>query len=317
MEYLGYVISGIVLLVGIIFLIQGYKKYNTNLNQIILQKKDDIAAAVKEQQEEQSQLQMKLLAEKKELDNLIETNNKYRTLSKEAIDREIAAFHKQSIEKIQYVQETEFARIDEDVRKREEYARLLFQKERKEMDKQLQNQRTQIEEWQAKLDSIGAAVRRRKELEEKEDFYSIQVPQNDKDDIKVLQSMDLKLHNRNVIPKLIWELFIRRPTQEMTKRVTNGRECSGIYKVTNKQTGESYIGRSSNITTRWQNHVKTAIGLDAAAASTFHTRLAQDGVWDYTWEILEEVPAARLPEREAFYIELYGTKNQLNQKAGG
>lgn len=317
MEYLGYVISGIVLLAGIIFLIQGYKKYNTNLNQIILQKKDDIAAAVKEQQEEQSQLQMKLLAEKKELDNLIETNNKYRTLSKEAIDREIAAFHKQSIEKIQYVQETEFARIDEDIRKRGEYARLLFQKERNEMDKQLQNQRTQIEEWQAKLDSIGAAVRRRKELEEKEDFYSIQVPQNDQDDIKILQSMDLKLHNRNVIPKLIWELFIRRPTQEMTKRVTNGRECSGIYKVTNKQTGESYIGRSSNITIRWQNHVKTAIGLDAAAASTFHTRLAQDGLWNYTWEILEEVPAVRLPEREAFYIELYGTKNQLNQKAGG
>ena len=104
----------------------------------------------------------------------------------------------------------------------------------------------------------------------------------------------------------------------MIKRVLAGRDnVSGIYKVTNKQTGEAYIGRSSNISTRWQNHCKTAIGLDRAASSTFHNRLAKDGIWNYTWEVLEEVPKEKLPEREIFYIDLYGTKQQLNMKAGG
>ena len=46
--------------------------------------------------------------------------------------------------------------------------------------------------------------------------------------------MDLKLHNRDVIPKLIWELYIRRPCQEMVKRVTGGRKIGGIYKITYK-----------------------------------------------------------------------------------
>jgi len=120
--------------------------------------------------------------------------------------------------------------------------------------------------------------------------------------------MDLKLHNRDVIPKLIWELFIRRPCQEMVKRVTGGRKISGIYKITYKETGESYIGKTTDIATRWQNHCKTTIGLEGCARTTLHNRLAQDGLWNYTWEILEEVDKDSLAAREAFYIDLYGTK---------
>ena len=58
--------------------------------------------------------------------------------------------------------------------------------------------------------------------------------------------MDMKLHNRNVIPKLIWELFIRRPTQEMIKRVVGNEKASGIYKITYKKTGEAYIGKTTD-----------------------------------------------------------------------
>lgn len=120
--------------------------------------------------------------------------------------------------------------------------------------------------------------------------------------------MDLKLHNRDVIPKLVWELYIRRPCQEMIKRITGGRKISGIYKITNKETGEAYIGKTTDISTRWQNHCKTAIGLEGAARATLHNRLAQDGLWNYTWEIIEEVDKENLSSREAFYIDLYGTK---------
>ena len=120
--------------------------------------------------------------------------------------------------------------------------------------------------------------------------------------------MDLKLHNRDAIPNLIWTLYIRRPAQEMIKRVIGGKDISGIYKITYKPTKEAYIGKSTSIQTRWQNHIKTAIGLEAAAKSTLHTRMAKDGIWDYTFEIIEEVPKDQLSAREAFYIDLYGTK---------
>ena len=128
--------------------------------------------------------------------------------------------------------------------------------------------------------------------------------------------MDLRLHHRDVIPKIIWELFIRRPLQEMEKRVIGSSKRSGIYKITNKETGEAYIGKTSDFATRWQNHCKTAVGLDGAAHATLHTRLAQDGLWNYTFEILEDVDKDHLSEREAFYIDLYRTKSQLNMKEG-
>lgn len=173
-----------------------------------------------------------------------------------------------------------------------------------------------LDDFQARREAVNEAIRREKEIEEKEDFYSIDVPQADQEDIRVLQDMDLKLHNRDVIPKLVWELFVRRPCQEMIKRVTGGRKIGGIYKITYKKTGEAYVGKTTDFSTRWQNHCKTAIGLEGAARATLHNRLGKDGIWNYTWEILEEVDKDNLSSREAFYIDLYGTKNQLNMKEG-
>lgn len=195
-------------------------------------------------------------------------------------------------------------------------AETFYKQKKEELSAEIERLQLELNDFKARQDSVNEAILREKELKEKEDFYSIQVSDNDKEDIKVLQSMDLKLHNRDVIPKLIWELYIRRPCQEMIKRVTGGRKISGIYKITYKTTGEAYIGKTTDFATRWQNHCKTAIGLEGAARATLHNRLGQDGLWNYTFEILEEVDKDNLSARETFYIDLYGTKQQLNMKNG-
>ena len=102
----------------------------------------------------------------------------------------------------------------------------------------------------------------------------------------------------------------------MIKRVTGGRDISGIYKITYIKTGESYIGKTTNIKTRWQNHIRTVIGLEGAAHSTLHTHMEKNGLWNYTFEILEEVSKDKLTEREKFYINLYNTTKQLNMREG-
>lgn len=190
-------------------------------------------------------------------------------------------------------------------------------RERKEaIDDELITKQLELDEFRKIRESVNQAILRNKELKEKSDFYSLQIPQSDREDISILQSMDLRLHHREVIPKIIWELFIRRPLQEMEKRVIGATKRSGIYKITNKETGEAYIGKTSDFANRWVAHAKTAVGLDGAAHATLHTRLAQDGIWNYTFEILEDVDKDHLSEREAFYIDLYGTKSQLNMKEG-
>lgn len=125
-----------------------------------------------------------------------------------------------------------------------------------------------------------------------------------------------RLCHKEVLPKVIWESIVRRPTNEMIKRVV-GQKIGGIYKITYIPTGEAYIGRTVNFKDRWQAHIQTALGMEKAASSTLHTHMARNGIWNYDFEILEEVPKDKQSEREKFYIDLYGTKKQLNIKAGG
>lgn len=174
-----------------------------------------------------------------------------------------------------------------------------------------------LDDYRSQREAVNLAILREKEIKEKENFYKIVIPENDQEDIEVLKTIGPRLRNREALNKLIYDVFVKRPLNELIKRVTNGKEVSGIYKITYIKTGEAYIGKSTNISTRWQNHIKTACGLEGAARTTFHNRLEQDGIWNYTFEILEEVPKDKLSEREKFYIELYGTDTQLNMKKGG
>jgi hypothetical protein len=46
--------------------------------------------------------------------------------------------------------------------------------------------------------------------------------------------------------------------------------------------------------------------------------MKKDGLYNFTFEILEEVPKDKLNERETYYIELYQTKIEgLNKTIGG
>jgi hypothetical protein len=174
-----------------------------------------------------------------------------------------------------------------------------------------------LDDYRSQRESVNLAILREKELKEKENFYKIVIPECDQEDMETLKSIGPRLRNREALNKLIYDVFVKRPLNELIKRITNGREISGIYKITYIKTGEAYIGKTTNISTRWQNHIKTACGLEGAARTTFHNRLEQDGIWNYTFEVLEEVPKDKLGEREKFYIELYGTDTQLNMKKGG
>ena len=200
----------------------------------------------------------------------------------------------------------------------EDFNNWLNQKqiEKEQIEKEQLEILAELEDFRRRRAAINEAILRDKEIKEKEDFYRIILTENDLSDMKILEEIAPRMKNRDIIPKLIWDTILRRPVQEMIKRVTGGKEISGIYKITYTKTGESYIGKTTDIKTRWQNHCKTAIGLEAAASSTFHTRLASDGIENYTWEVIEEVSKDKLGEREKYWIDFYETKNQLNMRKG-
>lgn len=168
-----------------------------------------------------------------------------------------------------------------------------------------------------RLKAVEEEMARSRAEEQKGYFYRINLTKNEISDISKLSDILLDLTNPQILGKLIYENYVRRPFSEMLKRVLEGQDVCGIYKITYIRTGESYIGKSTNIKRRWTEHVKSAYGVGTIAKSTLHTRMGKDGIQNYSFEVIEEVPKDKLSSSEKYYIELYNTKQQLNEREGG
>ena len=285
------------------------KEYESEINEIAITK-----AELLENYNKLLEQQKSLLKDIKEKETF---NNSLFKIREEELNRIIDEKKKEGIKRIDV--ELEKIRQDKLTILNAEYKQ--FESDQEEIKRKTLIEMGEIinllDDYRSQREAVNLAILREKELKEKENFYKIVIPENDQEDIEVLKTIGPRLRNREVLNKLIYDVFVKRPLNELIKRVTNGKEISGIYKITYIKTGEAYIGKTTNISTRWQNHIKTACGLEGAARTTFHNRLEQDGIWNYTFEILEEVPKDKLSEREKFYIELYGTDTQLNMKKGG
>lgn len=175
----------------------------------------------------------------------------------------------------------------------------------------------ELEDYRKKREVINEAILREKELKEKEAFYKINISENDIEDIEVLKTIEYKLKNREVLNKLIFDVYISKPMKEMIKRVLSGGAPSGIYKITYIPTGEAYIGRSTDVSNRFKEHILSCFSIGHIAHSSLHTKMARDGIWNFTFELLEEVEKDKLNEREKYWIDFYDTKTYgLNEKRG-
>ena len=277
------------------------EEYQDELNK----KKEEIKQLEKEVKQIQEKINEKqkfnsslFKLREEELDRLIEEKKK------EKEQNLFLLLEKKQAEKIEYYNKETEQFLTEQVLLKAKY------------QEQVNQIKKELDDFSEKQAAINEAIRRKRELEEAEDFFRINVSEEDQEDIEVFNTIAPRLRNKESLNKLIFSVFIQRPMDEMIKRITGGREISGIYKITYLKTGEAYIGKTTNMKKRWSEHVKSALDIGTIAHSSFHNRLRKDGLWNYTFEILEEVPKENLTEREKFYIKLYGTDTQLNMKVG-
>ena len=77
-------------------------------------------------------------------------------------------------------------------------------------------------------------------------------------------------------------------------------KISGVYKITNKITGDFYIGSSKDIKRRWRDHRKLS-QWKAHSNTRLYKDMFEFGLDNFTFEIIEETNS--LKEREQYYIE--------------
>ena len=185
----------------------------------------------------------------------------------------------------------------------------------------IQKQRNQIQSDLAQLKSVyqaaTAARLRQQEEQDKISFYRIKISEKQINDIINLQEWKKELNDPSIVSKIIWSAFIMKPTTDLCNRVLGSGSVCGIYKITNKQTGDIYIGQSVNIADRWKQHVKCGLGIDASATNKLYNNMQRYGVWNFTFEILQKCTRDKLNEKERFWIQMYqSNKVGLNVTKG-
>lgn len=88
----------------------------------------------------------------------------------------------------------------------------------------------------------------------------------------------------------------------MEKKWTKENVC-GIYKITCVVTGKFYIGSSLSIRIRWTSH-KNTLKRNKHANSYLQHAWNKYGSENFLFEILENVPRAKLIEREQYWLDL-------------
>lgn len=173
----------------------------------------------------------------------------------------------------------------------------------------------EMEAEKAELDKVRAtrtaaieAQRKEKEIEEQQSFYCLTIPDNDLKDIAILETIKPKLNNARILSMLIWQTWFRTPMTNLCNNVVGRDVKTGIYKITNQKTKECYVGQAVDIADRWKQHAKCGLGIDTPAANKLYKAMQEYGIWNFSWEVLEECAREQLNEKEKFYIELYQSK---------
>lgn len=253
-----------------------------------------------------------------------EIKDSYRDKSEELHDDFIR--RKKEYEEIDAAAQSEReARIESAVKEaHEKYSTILSQIEADYKDKrvQLQNELANYEEdiilkkeqitneIKKYEDQQKEIIQRFKEDEskrEKAGFYSIQIKEEDKEDIAKLRQLADKMNNPTVIYKLIWENYYKTPFAQMIGRIVPANQKGvGIYKITNQTNGKSYIGQTrQDFNARLRTHVRRGVRAEPGTMSKLYSEMWKEGIENFTFEILTTCKPEELNEKEKYFIQFY------------
>lgn len=163
----------------------------------------------------------------------------------------------------------------------------------------------EVESYTAKRESIIEALKREKELQEKGNYYKINLSNSAINDIKYINEILDKLTNKKIISEVVFKSYIQEPAKEMINRVIGRQRITGIYRITDIETQECYIGQGVDVGTRLMQHIKGSLGIQSIADQRIHRAMKEKGIENWIFELLEECDREELTEREKFYIMHY------------
>lgn len=289
------------LLTGVII---GYfikRKINQKINNKIFEEEsiilNDYYEKINNARKEYEKLQI-------ETEKATDSFNKFTVAMKEAQERELKICYENGLEEIK----RKLLKADAELNANYQENRLKYSKEINEI-------KSELDFFKAARRAIIDDQKRQEEMETNRSFYMLQIGQYDKMDIEQLRLIEPKLHNKEVLNKLIWSTYYQTPYKDLIGRVFGTQKVSGIYKITCVENNKTYIGKSVDIANRWSEHIKSSLEIGTIAKNQLYTLMKEKGAENFTFELLEKVDKDKLLERESYWIKFYETDSYgLNMK---
>ena len=190
---------------------------------------------------------------------------------------------------------------------------------RAQMESELDQIKTDLEAERSKRAAINEEIRKAEEKEKYNELHSVQLTDNEKEDIHFLLSLEDRLHNKQALYKLVWSTYLQQAYKNTFNNILGSRDPRNvIYCIENINTGKKYIGKTSaEVSKRWTEHIKTSLNIGTIKTTNIHKALYNH--WDeFIFYILAETEKDKLSEMEKYYISFYESdKYGYNIKAGG
>lgn len=167
----------------------------------------------------------------------------------------------------------------------------------------------EIANYQKITDAIVEANKRAAAQIEKENFYKLQLLEEDLDEIAQLRNVGKNLRNAEPLNKVIWKIYYEKPYTDLIGRVVGSGVHCGIYKITDTATGMCYVGQAVDIAARWKQHIKRGLGAEAPTKNKLYPAMKKIGVENFSFEIIEECDRSKLDKQEDYWQEFYHAKD--------
>ncbi len=176
----------------------------------------------------------------------------------------------------------------------------------------------QIKDEQERYNAILEPLKLYEKEKQERFFYTIQIPEEYRNDINfLLTDVAQKVRHPDIISKLVWSEYVKPNLDDTFKRIEI-KEQPGIYKLTNIDSGKSYIGKSTNVKKRISDHLKSTIGISTVADQKVHHAMLETGLWNWTIEVIAYCDKEQLNELEKYYIDFFKTQQfGYNIREGG
>ena len=173
------------------------------------------------------------------------------------------------------------------------------------------------QELSAELDQLKSSVeaatevaKRHAEEENFEQFHSLQITERAMRDIRQLEEIvpGISTEAGEAIAKVIWKVYYEKPYTDLVGRVIGSGRHTGIYRISSRQTKMCYVGQAVDIADRWRQHIKRALNAEPRTQNKLYPAMYEQGLENFTFEIIEECDQSKLNEREDYWQDFYKAK---------